>query len=126
MMMGPAPMMRMLWMSVRFGTVSAPARLLAPQVLFGDLQLRLQPPQHQMIEALEEPAQVVRAGARLGVSLEAEHRPLRGSESLQRAIEQRAVRRHPPGGQRALIHGEPVVLTRDEHAPGLELLHRMI
>src|ERR1700756_4437101 len=124
--MGPAPMIRMLWMSVRLGTASASARLLTAQVLLGDLQLRLEPPQHQVIEALEEPTQIVRTGARLRMALETENRPLREGEALQRTVEQRAVRRHDSLGQRALIDREAVVLTGDKHAPGLELLHRMV
>src|SRR6516162_3506534 len=126
MTIGPAPMIRMLWMSVRLGTGSAPARLLAPQVLLGGLQLRLQPPQHQVIEALEQRAQIVRARARFRMALEAEHRALLKGETLQRAIEERAVSRNDPLRQRALIHRKAVILTRDEHASGLELLHRMI
>src|SRR5215471_11354661 len=124
--MGPAPMIRMLWMSVRFGTDSVSARLLTAQVLLGDLQLRLQPPQHQMIEALEEPAQVVWTGARFRVALKAEDRPLLEGKPLERAIEERAVRRHDSRGERALIDRETVILAGDEHAPGLELLHRVV
>src|SRR5579862_7177426 len=112
MMIGPAPMMRMLWMSVRLGIgrhsarprargVAKPAAISAAStaahplshVLFSQLQLRLQATQHEVVEALEQRAQVVWAGARLGMPLEAEHRPLAECESLQRAVEQRAVRR---------------------------------
>src|SRR5271170_6613248 len=91
MTMGPAPMMRMLWMSVRLGMRLASAGALA-QRLFREFQLRLQPAQHEVIEALEERLQIVRPGARLGVSLEAKRRPVVKSEALQRAVKERAVR----------------------------------
>src|SRR5579871_4437806 len=117
MMIGPAPMIRMLWMSVRLGIYftglnrlrrfrrtllrrppakgaafagcSSTARLLAAQRVLGELELRLEPPQHEVVEALEERAHVVRSRARLRVSLEAERRPVGEGDSLQRAVEQR-------------------------------------
>src|SRR5579883_2449957 len=124
MMIGPAPMMRMLLMSVRFG-MSAGSRLSA-RLLLGLSELTLQPPQHQMIEALEERLQIMRARARLRMALEAECRPIVEGEALQRAVEERAVRRAHIRGQSGLIDREAVVLAGDEHAPGIEVLHRMI
>src|ERR1700739_5077310 len=94
MTIGPAPMIRMLSMSVRFGTRSAAATdQLAAQGVLRRPQLSLQPPQHQMVEALEQRPQGSRAGARLGMALEAEHRPLVEGDALQRSVEERAVRR---------------------------------
>src|SRR6516162_10425959 len=68
----------------------------------------------------------MRTGARLRVSLEPKHRTLLEGKALERAIEERAVRGHHSLRQGALVHRKAVVLTGDEHAPGLELLHRMI
>src|SRR5499433_4071314 len=113
MMIGPAPMIRMLWMSVRFGTGSPSARALA-QVLLGELQLRLQAAQHHMIEALEERLQVVRPGARLRVPLEAERRVVGEGEALQAPVEERAVGRAHILRQRRLIDREAVILAGDE------------
>src|SRR6516164_11019309 len=79
-----------------------------------------------MIEAIEQLPEIVRARARLGVSLEAEHRALLEGEPLERAIEERAVRGDDALGERLLIHREAVVLTRDEHTAGFQLLHRMV
>ena len=64
---------------------------------FRDRDLRahqlLQAAHHQEHEVLEERPQVVRARARLRVALEAERRPVRARDALQRAVEQRPVRR---------------------------------
>src|SRR5215475_12506828 len=57
----------------------------------GRLELRLQPAQHQVIEPFKQRLQVVRTRARLGMTLEAEGRLVLQSDSLQRAVEQRAV-----------------------------------
>src|SRR5215475_10145561 len=91
MMIGPAPMIRMLSMSVRLG--NSAARHLAAQRFLRLPQLRLQPAQHEVVEALEQGLQVVRAGTRLVVALEAESRLVLEGDALERAIEQRAVRR---------------------------------
>src|SRR5579862_3140207 len=126
MMIGPAPMIRMLWMSVRLGTLSAHRRLLAAQGFVGDPQLRLQPPQHQVIEAFEQRAQLVRTGTRLRMALEAERGTVLKRDALQRPIEQRAMRRAHAFRERCLVDREPVVLTGNEDAAGIEFLHGMV
>src|SRR5215469_11703646 len=129
MMIGPAPMIRMLSMSVRFGITSLAEfagcssprpRLLASQCVLGELQLRLQTAQHEVIEALEERPHVVRSRARLGMALETEGRAVGESETLERAVEERAMRRLHGRGQRRFIDRETVILAGDEHASRLE------
>src|SRR5579885_3898544 len=124
MMIGPAPMMRMLRRSVRLGMSTASG--LMARLLLCLAQLRLQAAQHQVIEALEERLQVVRARARLRVALEAECRTILEREALERAVEERAVCGAHVGGQRRFIDGEAVILAGDEHPPGIEVLHRMV
>src|ERR1700761_5368018 len=111
-------MIKIPWMSVCFGLP-----LLSPSSRF---QLRLQAPQHQVIESLEQRLQVVRTRTRLGVSLEAESRLGFQCDPLQRAIEQRAMGRANVRWQSALVHCETMILTRDEHASRVEILHRVI
>ena len=94
--------------------------------LLGRAQLVLQPPEHQVIEAVEQRLQVVRAGARFGMALEAERRLVLEREALQRAVEQRAMRGAHVRRQRRLIHREAVVLAGDEHLAAVEVLHRMV
>src|SRR5580698_2414424 len=118
MMIGPAPMIRMLWMSVRLPTLLAAAH--------GHLQLRLQAAQDEVIEQLEQRLEVVRSGARLGVPLETECRAVLEGDALQRAVEQRAVRRPDVVRQRRLIDGEAVILAGDEDAAAVQVLHRMV
>src|SRR5579872_2683279 len=79
-----------------------------------------------MIEALEQRLQVVRTGAGLRMTLEAESRPVLQRDSLQRAVEQRAMRGPDILRQRGLIDGEPVVLAGDEDPPGFQILHGMV
>src|SRR5580704_15780833 len=121
MMIGPAPMIRMLWMSVRLGTALRAADHLAAQVVLGEPQLGLQAAQHQVVEALEQRLQIVRPRARLGMALEAERRPILEGDALERAVEQRAVRRLDPRRQSRLIDREAVILAGDEHPPRLEV-----
>ena len=52
----------------------------------------LKAPQHQVDEAVEQAAHVVRPGARLRMALEAERRLVGARDALQRAVEQRAMR----------------------------------
>src|SRR6185312_1473310 len=59
-------------------------RTLSPDRLFRRAQLVLQPPQHQVIEALEQRLEIVRPRARLGMPLEAERRLVLVREALQR------------------------------------------
>src|SRR6185437_3271519 len=147
MMIGPAPMIRMLWMSVLLGIAQTEGKQArsngavsgafiscaravsatgARRVRFGQPQLRLQASQHQMIEALEQRFQVVWPRTGFRVSLEAEHRLVLERESLQRAVEQRAVRRSHISRQGRLVHGEAMILAGDEHTAGIQVLHRVI
>ena len=68
---------------------------------------------HQRDEAVEQVADVVRPGRRLRVALEAERRPVGAREALQRAVEQRHVRRPQVRRQRRLVDREAVVLAGD-------------
>src|SRR5581483_12239517 len=69
---------------------------------------------------------IMRPGTRLRMTLEAERRAIGQREALQRAIEQRDMRYARVGRQRIGIDGEAVVLRSDQHAAGIEILHRMI
>src|SRR5450631_4361759 len=111
MMIGPAPIRRMLSMSVRLGT--------------GREQL-LQSLQHQMVEAIKERAHIVRAGTRLRMTLKAKRRVLFEGKSLKRAIKERAMGCAHGVRQRRLVNGEAVILAGDEHPAAVEVLHRMI
>src|SRR6267378_4280057 len=102
MTIGPAPMMRMLLMSLRFGIA------------------------HQLGEPVEEIPDVMRARAGFGVPLEAEGCAIRPREPLERTVEEGHMRRPQVGAQRRRIDGEAVVLARDHHLAGVEILHRMI
>src|SRR6476661_5309063 len=106
MTIGPAPMIRMDSMSVRFGT-SAP--------LF-----------HEPDEAIEQVTHVVRSRARFRVALEAERGLVGERDALQAAVEQRHVRDANVGWQRRRIDLEAVVLAGDEHLAGLLVEDRMV
>src|SRR5688572_29045955 len=101
MTIGPAPMMRMLLRSVRFGMALL----------------------HRLHEAVEQVADVVRPGTRFRVSLEAEGRRVEHTDALVRSVEQRAMRDRHVRRQGALVDREAVVLAGDEHATGLDVLH---
>src|SRR6266849_2221001 len=105
MTMGPAPMMSTLLISVRLGTRS----LL-----------------HQLCEAIEEIANVVRPGARLGMPLEAERRPIGARKALQAAVEERNVGRFQVRRERIRVDCEAVVLTGDDDRSALQILHRVV
>ena len=62
-----------------------------------------------------------RPRARLGMPLERERRPIGALDPLQRAVEQRPMRRATIRRQRVFLHGETVVLARDHDAPRIEL-----
>src|ERR1700752_4304627 len=126
MTIGPAPMIRMLSMSVRRGTLSAGPGLAAQRSFGRQLQLRLQAPQHEVVEALEQRPQVVRSGTGFRMSLEAERRAVLEGNPLERAVEQRAVCRLHRLRERALIDREAVILAGDVDAARLELLHRVV
>ncbi len=66
------------------------------------------------------------SGARLGVTLEAEGRPIRARDALQGAVEQRAVRRTQRLRQRRLVDREAMVLAGYEYPARIEFRHRVI
>src|SRR5262245_63605915 len=107
MSIGPAPMIRVHLMSVRFG--------IAALFLL-----------HQRGESIEEIPDVVRPGARFRMALEAERRPVGARETLEAAVEQRYVRRAERRGQARRVDRETVVLARDHDLAGVEILHRMV
>src|SRR5688572_12219076 len=98
MMIGPAPMMRMLFRSVRLGILLS---------FFVTL--------HECREAIEQVADVMRAGRGLGVALEAEGRAVAARQALKRVVEQADVGRAQVGRQALLVHCEAVVLAGDAH-----------
>src|SRR4051812_40670014 len=104
MTMGPAPMMRMDLMSERLASAAA----------------------HHLHELVEEVRHLARAGACLGVALEAVRGLVGELDALQRPVEERAVRGSHIRRQRLLVHGEAMVLAGDEDLAGGEVLHRMI
>src|SRR5436189_4876480 len=93
MMMGPEPMMRMRWRSVRLGM-----RVVG----------------HQGNEVVEQISRIVRAGSGLGMILYAEHRMIAHAKALQRVIVQIDVSDfHLSRIQRVRIDGEPVIVRGD-------------
>src|SRR5712691_13469187 len=100
MTIGPAPMIRMLLMSVRLGTAS----LL-----------------HQFGKSVEQIAHVMRAGARFGVPMVAERGPVGASEALQAAVEERHVGGLEVRRERVRIDREAVVLAGDEDRAALQI-----
>src|SRR5256885_4681311 len=105
MTMGPAPMMSTLLTSVRLGTRS----LL-----------------HQLCEAIEEVPDVVRPGARFGMPLEAERRPIGARETLQAAVEERNVGGLEVRRERVRVDREPVVLAGNDDRSALQIFHRVV
>src|SRR5438309_10021398 len=104
MTIGPAPMMSTLLMSVRLGT----AALL-----------------HHLGEAVEEIPDVVRPGARLGMPLKAERRPVGACEALQAAVEERYVGGLEVRRERVRVDREAVILAGDDDRSSLQVLHRV-
>src|SRR4051794_18253357 len=102
MTIGPAPMIRMLLRSLRFGIA------------------------HQLCEAIEEIPDVVRTRTRLGMPLETECRAVGAGEPLEGTVEERHVRRPEIVGDRSRIDRKAVVLAGDEHLAGVEVLHRVV
>src|SRR6267378_5992589 len=98
-------MMRTLLMSVRLGTLA----LL-----------------HQLGEAIEQVADIVRPGARLGVPLKAERRPVGARETLKTAVEERNVSGSQIFRKRAGVDREAVVLAGDDDRPVVQVLHRVV
>src|SRR5688572_20696361 len=97
-------MMRMLLMSVRLGMGIV----------------------HQLGEAVEQVADVVRPGTGLGVPLEAKRRSVSTGEPLEGTVEERDVGRAQRGWDRGRVDSEPMILAGDDHAPGIQVLHGMV
>src|SRR5271154_3980622 len=123
MMIGPAPMMRMLSRSVRFPTASAAFRGFLLLHRRASARIRLDALDHQVHEMLEQQPQIVRPRARLRMTLKAEGRPVGAGYALEGAVEERAVCGTQILRERALVHREAVVLARDEHAARVKLRH---
>src|SRR5690242_15848624 len=102
MTIGPAPMIRMLFMSVLFGMLL-----------------------HHLREAIEQITDVVRSRARFWMALEAESRPVGPRQSLEGTVEEGYMRRPQVSAYRLGIDCKTVVLAGDHHLPGVEVLHRM-
>src|SRR5689334_3553365 len=94
MTIGPEPMSRMVWRSVRFGTSAFRAL-------------------DQVDEAPEEIARVVRTGRSLGMILDGEERLFRVREPFDGAVVQIEVRERRLALQRVDVDREAVVLRRD-------------
>src|ERR1700712_1570211 len=109
MMIGPAPMMRMLSRSVLFGMGLPFSRFLSGGAAVTGI--RLDALDHQIQEMLEQQSHVVGAGARLRMPLEAESRPVGARDALIGAVEQGAMCLAQRCGQRARIHREAVILA---------------
>src|SRR5262249_46097286 len=107
MTIGPAPMMRMDLMSVRFGIRSA--RLC-----------------HQVHESLEEVVAVLRAGASLGVVLHGEDRLAFDAQALVAAVEERDVSHLHVARQALGDDAEAMVLAGDLDLPSLNVLDRVV
>src|SRR6478672_13448194 len=104
MTIGPAPMIRTVLMSLRFG-----------------MSARL----HRRHESIEEVTHVVRPGAGLGMALERKRRRIRERETLVAAVEQRPVGDTHVRWQCGLVDGKAVVLAGDQYATGVQVDHRM-
>src|SRR5262249_57068079 len=58
--------------------------------------------------------------------LKAKRRPIRARQSLEGTVEERHVGRSQVSRNGRRIDGEAVVLAGNDHAPGVEVLHRMV
>src|SRR5579875_115454 len=103
MTIGPAPMIRMLAMSVRLGIGA-----------------------HQRDEAREQIMAVLRAGTGLRVVLDRKDRPVDDAQPLIAAVEQRDVGRLDILGQALRIDDEAVVLAGDRDPAGGKLFDRVV
>ena len=83
MMIGPAPMMRMLWMSVRLGIFGKLDLLFAPDQMAGGQASARDAAHHGIEETVEQVGHVVRARARFRVSLEGKGRHIGAGDALQ-------------------------------------------
>src|SRR5438093_747167 len=123
MTIGPAPMISIEWMSVRFAIElrgmrdegGGMSRLRGFRLHPSALSVRFL---HQNGKALEQVIDVVRSWARFRVALKTERRPVGQLEALQAAIEQRHVSNAGVLGQRRGIDSKTVVLASDHHAAG--------
>src|SRR5260370_23037032 len=107
MMIGPEPMMRMRWRSLRRG------------MLF-----RLP---HQFGEIVEQVVRIVRSGRGFGMVLHAEYRLAAVAETLQRLIVQIDVGDFDLTQiERIGVHGEPLIVRGDLDAASDFVAHRMV
>src|SRR5690349_5749772 len=102
MTIGPAPMIRMLFMSLRFGIA------------------------HQFVEAIEQIADVVWPRTRFRMPLKTERGTIGPCEPLEGTVEQGYMGRPQVSADRRGIDGEAVVLARDDDLTRVEVLHRMV
>src|SRR5690349_9556197 len=102
MTIGPAPMIKMLLMSVLFGIF------------------------HHLLESIEQISDVARARASLRMPLKTKRRSVSARQSLQRPVEQRNMRCAKVGGDGLGIHREAVVLAGDDDLAGVQVLHRVV
>src|SRR6516165_5112374 len=103
MTIGPAPMIRMLSMSVRLGILV-----------------------HQPDKTLEQVMAVLRPGARLRVVLHGKHRLADHPQALVAVVEEREMRRLDILGQAFRVNDKPMVLAGDLDLAGLKILDRVI
>src|SRR5438477_4599257 len=95
MMIGPEPMMRIRWMSVRLGML------------------------HQLYEIVEEVTRIVGTRGGLRMILHAENGVIAEAESFERLVVEIDVRDLAlPIVERVRIHGESVIVRRDFHLIG--------
>src|ERR1700737_2816566 len=103
MMIGPAPMIRMLSISVRLGIFA-----------------------HQSDKALEQVMAVLRAGARLGVVLDGKYRLSEHPQPFVGLVEEREVGRRDEPRQGFGVADTTMVLTGDLAFARAQILHRVI
>src|SRR5271168_2637216 len=103
MTIGPAPMIRMLSMSVRLGILV-----------------------HQPGKALEQIMAIVRAGARLRVVLDRKDRLADHPQPFIGLVEEREMSRLDAFGQAFWVDDKPMVLAGDLDLAGLQILDRVI
>src|SRR5690606_25151446 len=102
MTIGPAPMMRMVLRSLRFGI----------SVLL-----------HRSNEPVEQRRNVMRSRTRFRMPLEAERRSVSQRDALVAAVEQRTMGDASVARQRRLVDRETVVLRGDHHAAAVQVDH---
>src|SRR5436853_5780862 len=105
MMMGPAPMIKMLSMSLRLGILLL---------------------HHQRYETVEQIRNVMRPRASLRVTLKTKRRAIGSRQALQRAVEQADMGSPQMGGQALFIDSEAMVLASDADTPAVQIFHRVI